>query len=228
MPRVVVKIYDAVGGPAVPDMGGDGFKRGPTTPGDYVIAGSWAHKSHRYADGWSGVEWGSLLREHNGELQVKRKAVNLWEPLKKYCPKTKQEIMQYHFALYQEFKIPATWVFNDFGHITSYFFKDLNNNGRLDGSEKISGQMIHPTPGGEAMASKGLVIFLDESHGCIHVKPKDIDEMIQQSYLVKGNHIIVHPYTEPAPHEPIRIAMQPYEVHFYPRSSKMYIRGEKR
>lgn len=230
MPRVLVRIYDAVGGPAVPDIGGDGFKRGPTTPGEYVIAGSWPHKSHRYADGWSGVEWGSKLREHNGELQVMRKATNKWEPLSNYFSGTKQDILNYHEQLYQTKTLPSTWIFNDFGHITCYLFKDLNNNGMLDGKEKISGQMIHTTPRDEALTATGKQsqINLVPSHGCIHIKPEDIDEMIKRLYLAKGNHLLVHPYKELAPHQPIRIANPPYEIHFYPGSNKIYIRGERR
>lgn len=230
MPRVLVHIYDAVGGPAVPDMGGDGFQRGPTTPGEYVIAGSWPHQSHRYADGWSGVEWGSRLREHNGELQVMRKATNKWEPLSKYFRGTKQHIIERYGRDYGRWELPHSWVFNDFGHITCYYYKDLNNNGKLDGKEKISGQMIHPTPLDEALTSKKeqYKIVLGISHGCIHVKPDDIDDMIKRLYLAKGNHIIVHRHNESAPHEPIRIANPPYEVHFYPGSGKIYIRGERR
>ncbi len=90
--------------------------------------------------------------------------------------------------------------------------------------------MIHTTPADEALTATGHQnqIQLGVSHGCIHVKPADIDDMIRKLYLAKGNHIIVHPYYEAAPHEPIRVANPPYEVHFYPFSQKIYIRGERR
>lgn len=68
---------------------------------------------------------------------------------------------------------------------------------------------------------------LTESHGCIHVKPGDIDEMIRLRYLTKNSRVVVHRYAETrSPFAKPRIShSRPYEVHFYPGLLKMCIVG---
>jgi hypothetical protein len=79
----VAAFFDACGGPATPVLGGDGFEAGPTDSGEFVIAGCWKHSSQRYPD-WSGLPWGTPLREGMREIEVKVNSI--WEPLSKYSP----------------------------------------------------------------------------------------------------------------------------------------------
>jgi len=45
-------------------------------------------------------------------------------------------------------------------------------------------RVTRPTPGDEAATRRGLAFQLGESHGCIHVKPTDRDDMIRRRFLV--------------------------------------------
>jgi len=62
------------------------------------------------------------------------------------------------------------------------------------------------------------ITMLGTSHGCIHVEPGDIDEMINRKFLTRNNVIVVWPYTEKRISYTKRSDMHaaPYEVHFYP------------
>ena len=89
--------------------------------------------------------------------------------------------------------------------------------------------MIHSTPDDEALTAKGVPgveIELCESHGCIHVKPADIDDMIRRGFMKPGNPIFIHSYTEQAPIGPVDIGGHfPYEVHFFPMFIKIVVKG---
>lgn len=133
-------------------------------------------------------------------------------------------------SLYGRWTLPDRWVFNDFGHQTCYFFKDINHNRKLDDKESIHPEFIHTTPVVEAMTEQSVpisAIELGESHGCIHVKPRDIDDMIIKGYLKKGNSMIVHSYIAKAPFGIGSRGRPPFEVHFYPGSKKLVIFGLK-
>lgn len=229
--KVVVAIYDAMGGPEKPEMGRDGNMKTPTKQGQFTVEKCAPHVSvHRYKH-WSGVSWGTPLREQKGKLEVYMARSKVWMPLENFTPVTKDEILQEHERLYGKYEIPNKWVFNDFGHMTCYYFKDVNGNKKLDGKEHREGDMIHPTPGNEAQAARGtpnVEIELGGSHGCIHVKPADIDEMIEKSYMKPGNPIFVHPFAENPPSGAVDLHGRfPYEVHFYPMYQKIVVKGTR-
>ncbi len=222
--KVIIQIYDAVGGPKNATMGADGFRAGPTDQGRYVVAYCGKHSSSRYAY-WSRVRWGSKLEDRGGELWVQHKGK--MRALKTVTPVTRQEIEEKHQELYKTKKVPDKWVFNDFGHKTCYFFKDKNKNRRLDkkAGEKISGEFIHTTPKTEAATARGETVILTESHGCVHVKPADIDEMTKKRYIATGVPLIIHTYDKLAPTGPKTVGSGPFEVHFFPGATKLVVYG---
>jgi hypothetical protein len=59
---------------------------------------------------------------------------------------TKAEIEECHHQLYRTRVLPSTWVFNDFGHVTCFLYKDLNRNRHRDPNEPIHGEFLHTTP----------------------------------------------------------------------------------
>jgi len=77
--------------------------------------------------------------------------------------------------------ITTPYYTNEFGHMTIYYWNDLNRNGRIDGSEKLHNQMIHATLDDEQAKREGREYShaLEYSHGCIHLKPSDIDKLIR-------------------------------------------------
>jgi hypothetical protein len=93
---------------------------------------------------------------------------------------TRQDIVDLHKDLYGTGTVPSTWIFNDFGPLAIRWFKDLNGNRKLDGRERLSGQMFHTTPENEAQQALGKPVLLGPSHGCIHLKPADRNKLFQQ------------------------------------------------
>jgi hypothetical protein len=55
---------------------------------------------------------------------------------------------------------------------------------------------IHTTPKDEA-ASQPL--DLQQSHGCLHIRPKERDTMIEKGYLTEGVRVVVKRYEERRP-----------------------------
>jgi len=92
--------------------------------------------------------------------------------------------------------VPPKWVFNDFGPIAIRWFKDLNGNQILDNKETLSGQMFHTTPLNEAQHKQGLLIKLTASHGCIHLKPLDRDNLLRSGAFNSGMLFVIHKYDE--------------------------------
>ena len=78
------------------------------------------------------------------------------------------------------------------------FFKDLNNNLKLDKDkgERLSGEMIHTTPKNEAQAATGKAVKLMPSHGCIHIKPQDRNALLGMNAFKSGTIFVVHKYSE--------------------------------
>lgn len=227
--------YDAHGGPSSEKPGGDGHAKTATREGRYVINSIGKHVSYGKYAYWSGVAWGTEMRldgevtmVKNGGAWVRLTAVNAqWGKYKNQQKQVTEYIRQQYTAIANRNTFPNRWIFNDFGHTSVKYFKDTNHNWRLDGKEQVLGDFIHTTPPDEYLTSinRGAQIKLAESHGCIHVKPLDIDTMIGNGYLKKGNTIEVHNYSERMiPVSLTRsIARPPFEVHFYPGVFKIAI-----
>lgn len=223
--KVIVAVYEGVGGPETAVMGSDGFEAGATDAGSYVVAYCGKHSSRRYPH-WSRIRWGTPLKEEKGKLYVKHE--RHWKPISDFTTASKDDILEYHEDLYGVRKLPSKWVFNDFGSSTCYVFKDHNKNRKLDGKERVHGEFFHTTPPNEAETALGDPVILTESHGCVHVKPVDITEMRKKGYFRSGNLVHVHKYSESAPTAPKGPGKSPYELHFYPGDRKIVVKGVKR
>ena len=224
--RVVAATYDAVGGPSKLVQAADGYWAGPTDPGQYRVAKCGRHSSPSYPV-WSKIRWGSDIKETGGKLFVMHNGA--FKPLSELSPTlSKDDIKQRHKELYGKYEVPPKWVFNDFGHMTCYFYKDLNNNKKLDGKEHIHTEYFHTTPDNEAQQSSGQPVTLGESHGCIHLKPVDIDDLIAKSYFKSGNKVVVHKAGEKVPKwDSDPAATAPFEVHFFQGEKKLVVTGQR-
>lgn len=71
---------------------------------------------------------------------------------------------------------------------------------------------------------------LGESHGCIHMKPADIDDMMSRRLLKKAVLVIVHRYAESRiPFMKPKVGhAPPYEIHFYPGVRQICAVGTER
>jgi hypothetical protein len=220
--------YDAVGGPPSSGVDQNGNSFGPTEPGEYIIVGLWKHTSQSE---WklSKIEWGTPLRENTGSLEVFVKGA--WKPLIQFTSVTKSELKEMYESYYKKTGLPTTWLFNDFGHITCFIAKDLNHDGKWESNtEKIHHQFFHSTPKDEGLSSQGKAneIELKISHGCIHIKPGDMDKMISKGYMKKGNMVYIHDYgTRPLGPNEIETAQPPFSLHFFPGMKKLFAKGQK-
>lgn len=227
-PRFIVATFDGVGGPAALSKAEDDkYYAGPTDAGTYRLLRCGKHSSPSYPV-WSKIRWGSEIKEEGGEIKVMHDGK--WQLLKIVVPTmTRKMLVDRNIQLYNKNELPTKWLFNDFGHMTCYFFKDKNNNRKLDKGEKMSREYFHTTPDDEAATALGKPVTLGESHGCIHLKPNDIDEMIEKKYLAQGNKVVVHKYDETIPKgwTSDSKATAPYEVHFFPGAKKVLVTGGK-
>lgn len=185
---------DAMGGPAA--MGTDPrMPEEPTWPGEYII--DIAHPYYTPTWPMSRIQWGTLLKDMPGKDDVWYKLRNgQWASVKRDMGVSRLALMELYSSLYGVRKVPDQWVFNDFGPVSIRWFKDTNNNKRLDSHERLSGQMFHTTPADEANHKRGLPVSLTPSHGCIHLKPADRDKFISLKAFAPGTRFIVHQYHE--------------------------------
>ncbi len=87
------------------------------------------------------------------------------------------------------------WIFNDFGK----WSWNLMRGG------KRTPYYIHTTPGDEQFRAGLKAYFpllLLQSHGCVHLDPKDRDEMMAKGYLKAGTQVHIMPYWQKGPPKP--------------------------
>ena len=242
-----VEAYDACGGPEHKiKEERDLYWATPTEKGRFIIGAVEKHISSGNYPFWSAIPWGAPLRFNGNvlEVQLYGKWISITKVNEKWGKYTNEEVIRfikkamndlyavaYPDGNYKYNYIPDKWLFNDFGHISVKYFKDSNQNNRLDKNEHLMGDFIHTTPTDEL---KTIVekknhriskIELRKSHGCIHVKPDDIDDMISKGYLAIGNVVQVHRYEEHTIPERINIQkrISQYEAHFFPGLYKLVI-----
>ncbi len=224
--KVLVRSYSAFGGPEFSFMASDGHEAGPTDEGEYRVAYCGRHSSKRYPT-WSKIPWGAKLKDEGGAIIVLFEGK--WRRLSDVVELSKTDIEEYHYQLYRTRVVPSTWVFNDFGHVTCFLYKDRNRNGRRDRNEPIHGEFIHTTPVNEAQSDPNLhqPVVLEESHGCIHLQPVDIDDMIRRGYIRKNAAVVVHRYADRRIVVPRGSGHAPFEVHFFPGMKQILVLGTR-
>lgn len=224
-----VAVYDAVGGPIKPFDVGTPQAGGKTEPGHFVIVGIWKHRSKSNKWAYQEIEWGTPVRDDGRHVWV---TIDSHEIDQETLTRISRDILLNDYNNYYNLSgtsatiLPRTWIYNPFGHITCYFAKDLNENGYYDpDSEKIHHQFFHPTAENEAETTYGRRVVLKSSHGCIHVKPKDIDEMIQKGFMKIGNRVFISNYDETGDISIASNLKPPYSLHFFPGQKILSVRG---
>ena len=235
---MLVEVYPAKGGDpsnVTPkkDEGGR-HTAGRTTKGVYQLD----HAGKHVSSSWplSKIPWGvpikvndrdktDVLYEHpRGHWRSVRKRLGVSGAV---------DVVQRLFWIYERLtrfcsdKLPTTWVFNDFGHRTWYMVKYRRRTAVAAESRRIHPEFIHSSQINEIQTQRGEAVELAYSHGCIHLKPRDIDEMQRRGYLRAGNIFVVHAYDEkPMVREAERGALyKHYQVHFFPKVELLYVYG---
>ena len=200
--------YEAAGGPTKGFKDRGGHTAEPTPKGHYTLG----PRAHVIAPSWpkSTIPYGATLRIHNGEVEyqddshtggwhvvtgphgvVTRAVINF-----KMRDKQKVDIGKTTEAVRNSFIDPMTktlrfteWKFNDFGR--------WGWNLRTKGGGTV--YYIHTTSEDEAATDAHKAFFLMNSHGCIHLRPADRDEMMSRGYLKQGVEFEVKSYGEKGP-----------------------------
>ena len=250
--------YDAKGGDpknVKPIKDKDGkHSAGLTTAGRYKLDHSGKHVSNTW--GYSKIRWGVPIKESPGDNDVLfEDPPGQWQSVRKRLLGDSErarntDVIGGLLRVYEQIapnctsKLPATWVFNDFGHVTWYMVrmgsgdKSPAAKPKTEGAwlsrpamstkPKIHNEFIHTTQRNVYQTSHHEPVMLEYSHGCVHIRPHDIDEMAEKGYLKAGNLFIVHKYDE----KPM-IKMNPaaatkyhrFQLHFFPGLESIVIYG---
>jgi hypothetical protein len=196
----------AAGGPprGGPDRGGHTIE--PTPPGLYVLG----PKQHIVAPSWpmSVIPWGAALRLNGGEAEYEA-ASGVW----RVATGRRGEVTAAQMGFLKrsgltpdlgtvtvqvrEIFIDAStgilrttvWERNDFGR----WGWNLRSGGAA------TAYFIHTTPENEHASALGRAVMLANSHGCVHLDPKERDSLMAAHVLQAGISFEVRPYTETGP-----------------------------
>jgi hypothetical protein len=175
---------------------------GLTNPGTFFITRIGKHRSTRESWPLSVYTWDETVH-----LELKTRNVFGWG--NKTTPEltlSQEDFDDYyanHPAVLKAIRrgdsfVNVPWRVNDFGHITIKMSPDKNNNGILDPEERdvVSPCFLHTTPQGERAKMNGTedTYVLTYSHGCIHVKPSDIDTLIEKYIILEQTKMIIYSY----------------------------------
>ena len=211
----------ARGGPAhkKPRARDESMAAEPTDAGEFVIDGFETYRTDSWP--WSKIPWGTPIRPsrtHAGKIEYKSSS-GTWRPLTIWIteylrgPGDKERrvrtlvdakmVRGRYEDLYKRHGFPDKWVFNDFGPVAVRYYRDKNKNRKRDANERLEGKMFHTTPDNEAESylanqnPNGVVpINLEESHGCIHIRPADLKKFREKGAFRQGMPLIIHRYDE--------------------------------
>jgi hypothetical protein len=197
--------YEVAGGPPNPGPIEPGGHRPSVTPaGQYVLD----RPEHHTTQNWprSVVPFGAKLRER--DLVVEYELGGHWKLASGPSGAVTRALLTwYHKSgrhltpavagrLAREMfydsdgKLMATWQQNDFGK----WSWNLKRNGVR------TVYFIHTTPDDEEATAQSLPFELSQSHGCLHIRPRDRDEMVRKRYLIQGTMVEVKKYNERRPY----------------------------
>jgi hypothetical protein len=197
----------AAGGPPAgrPDRGGHTID--PTPAGNYVLGS----RIRVVAPSWptSVIQWGASLRLNaDGEVEYENSSGN-WRQatgasglvthaqmefirrggMKPVLSTVIADVRSWFIDPKTGSLWNSTWVWNDFGR----WGWNLLRNGQR------TAYFVHTTPDDEHATDQGKAVFLTNSHGCVHLVPKERDRLMNAGYLKEGVPFEVRPYTEVGP-----------------------------
>jgi hypothetical protein len=108
---------------------------------------------------------------------------------------TEHDLADFRVAAYtRKGDLRPHWIMNDFGE----WAWNLMRNGVR------TAYYVHTTPEDEYFSRAPLdddvvIALLGQSHGCVHLLPRDRDEMMQRGYLKAGIQVLIMPYKRKGP-----------------------------
>jgi hypothetical protein len=203
--------YEAVGGPPPGKEHADvgGHTAGSTPAGLFTLGPQEHHTTLRWPH--SSIPFGAKLRLgadgfveylHHHEWKKANGPHGVWTKAlldfrrrdNKPAVVDEKDLDSFHQAAYKDGKLRPEWIKNDFGE----WSWNLMRHG------KRTPFYLHTTPLDEYFKRTpgdpdAVFSLVGQSHGCVHVLPRDRDEMIQRGYLKKGAQILVMPYERRGP-----------------------------
>lgn len=192
--------YGMVGGEptARPSPDNPKVNRDPTPAGRYQVVSAGPHTSSVWPRSY--VPYGAPLRELGGEVQY-RGDDGQWRwatgPASVFKDRDPPALLAQHYKN-PDGTLPPFYTQNDFGHLR-VLLRDART-----GAQQT--HMIHPIPSLEDADywadTAGLefptaaLATLRFSHGCEHIHPRDLDELVARGYLAPGTVFVVHGYDE--------------------------------
>ena len=201
-----IKAYEVAGGPppgrGAPDRAG-GHVAEATPAGRYILGPTEHHTTMNWP--YSVVPWGAKIREQHGLIEYQRgsewvtatgrfgtvtRAMILWDTrsgrptsIFKADQDARRIFTDDHGDLLTE------WKKNDFGKWSWNLVRDGHR----------TPIYIHTRPDDEADTDAGRPFDLIGSHGCLHIRPRDRNEMMSRGYLKAGVAVEVFPYGRVGP-----------------------------
>jgi hypothetical protein len=174
----IVASYRARGGPPalLDDLGDDGdHVAEPTAPGAYRLGAGRPHVTSNWPN--SQIPWGAEIRKNEDGYQYRSPGRTSWSWATRPSAR--------------ELKAPlATEDFEDLPEVirggATYWMWNKNDFGPIAWRLVPSDLYVHTTPAAEAEkteAEEGAETILEVSHGCIHIDPRERDEMVERGYL---------------------------------------------
>ncbi len=206
--RSIVAGYRARGGPPSP-LDDDGeHVAAPTTPGVYKLGPPHAHVTRNWY--YSQIPWGAEIRKNDGGFQYRSPGRSGWlwatsNPAGTLKLPLTPDAFEGLPEVVRDGATFLTWNKNDFGPTAWNLIP--------------SDMYLHTTPEleGEADAAPLVAASLPVSHGCVHIHPRDRDEMIKLGYLGMDTLFVVRRWDEHLLPDQVRHEMlEPYGLRVTP------------
>jgi peptidoglycan hydrolase-like protein with peptidoglycan-binding domain len=171
----------------------------PSPEGRYDVVEVSPHAAYSWS--YSYVPYGADLRKVDGEVEY-RDGTGAWRvatgPASVFAGRNPPPLGSNEY-LDEDGKLPPTWRYNDFGHLRGRL--------RSQATRALQTHMIHSSADQEETAAyfadTGALLRPEEalrrlrhSHGCEHVHPRDLDDMITRGYLRPGTVFVIHGYDD--------------------------------
>jgi hypothetical protein len=192
-------VFEVAGGPVgggASEMGGHTVDATPT--GTYVLD----HAEHHVTSNWpsSVVPWGAPIRERDEVVEYQ--VGGRWVAASGPKGSVTAAIILWRHRSGGHVTVPiagrlARELFYDAdGHLVGEW--KANDFGRWSWNLKRKGvrtpYFIHTTPPDERATEMNQPFELSASHGCLHIRPRDRDRMIERGYLRAGTEVEVARY----------------------------------
>jgi hypothetical protein len=170
--RSIVASYRARGGPPSPLKDNGQHVAAPTTPGTYRLGAGHAHVTSNWY--YSQIPWGAEIRKNGSGYEYRWPGRSDWS----WATSNPAGKLKLPLAISEFEGLPE--VTREDG--ATFLMWDKNDFGPIAWNLVPSDMYVHTTPEAEPDVP-GPETSLPVSHGCIHIAPRDRDEMMKRGYL---------------------------------------------